>query len=240
MGKNKTKLVLALDNHTEKEVLKFVTTLGPDVDYCKIGLELFSLAGPKIIQKIKKEGVKVFFDGKFHDIPNTVEKAMYAIAKYEPDIVNVHIPGGSTMMAGARKGLHNAHKDFGVQEPKLFGVTLLTSIGQKTLTEELGFEHSVDDLVHRYTKLAVESKIDGIICSPVDVTKVRADFGNKIEIMTPGIRPLWAEYNDQKRVMSPAEAVAAGVDYIVIGRPITAAKDPVKALKMVRDEMNLK
>ncbi len=233
----KDRIILALDTDDSRKALKTVKQLRDYVGIFKVGMQLFSAAGPRIIEKIREEGCEVFYDGKFHDIPNTVYGASYAMTRHQVKIFNVHASGGSAMIKAAVQGAREASEKEGIPMPELFAVSLLTSMGQKTLTEELGYQDSIESMVLRYGQLAVGNGIKGIIASPHEIQPLRKRFGEKIQIMTPGVRPIWASFDDQKRVMTPKEAISLGVTYIVIGRPVTAAKDPVAAVNLLIQEM---
>jgi len=231
------RLVLALDVNTMEEARELVTELKDYVGVFKVGLQLYTSVGPDIIKMIQDEGREIFFDGKFHDIPNTVAKASANLVKHGATFFNVHITGGSKMISTCLKLSRETAKSCGLPRPTVLGVTLLTSFGQKTLTEELLINRNIDDYVSQLAKVAKESGLDGIIASATDVPKIKKACGEDFIILCPAIRPTWSVVNDQIRVVTPKDAIKAGVDYLVVGRPITSAKDKVSAAKLVIDEM---
>jgi len=225
------KLVLPLDVNTMEEARELVTELKDYVGVFKVGLQLYTSVGPDIIKMIQDEGKEIFFDGKFHDIPNTVAKASANLVKQGVTFFNIHITGGSKMISTCLKLARETAKSCGLPKPKVLGVTLLTSFGQRTLTEELLINLNIDDYVSQL------AKVDGIIASATDIPKIKKDCGDDFIILCPAIRPTWSVVNDQIRVVTPRDAVRAGVDYLVVGRPITSAKDRVSAAQLVLDEM---
>ena len=231
------RLVLALDVNTMEEAQKLVSELKDYVGVFKVGLQLYTSVGPDIVKMIQDEGREIFFDGKFHDIPNTVAKAGANLVKHGVTFFNVHISGGSKMISTCLKLSRETAKSLGLPKPTVLGVTLLTSFGQKTLTEELLIRRNIDDYVSQLAKVAKDSGLDGIIASATDVPKIKAACGEDFIILCPAIRPTWSVVNDQIRVVTPADAIKAGVDYLVVGRPITSAKDRVSAAKLVIGEM---
>ncbi|NLF83074.1 MAG: orotidine-5'-phosphate decarboxylase [Candidatus Gastranaerophilales bacterium] len=233
----KDKLVLALDVNTMEEARELVHELRDYVGIFKVGLQLYTSVGPDIIKMIQDEGGEIFFDGKFHDIPNTVAKASANLVKHGVTFFNIHTTGGSKMISTCLKLARETARSCGLPKPTVLGVTLLTSFGQKTLTEELLINRNIDDYVGQLAKVAKESGLDGIIASATDVPKIKKACGNDFLILCPAIRPTWSVVNDQIRVVTPADAIRAGVDFLVVGRPITSAKDRVSAAKLVLDEM---
>ena len=231
------KLVLPLDVNTMEEARELVTELKDYVGVFKVGLQLYTSVGPDIIKMIQDEGKEIFFDGKFHDIPNTVAKASANLVKQGVTFFNIHITGGSKMISTCLKLARETAKSCGLPKPKVLGVTLLTSFGQRTLTEELLINLNIDDYVSQLAKVAKKSGLDGIIASATDIPKIKKDCGDDFIILCPAIRPTWSVVNDQIRVVTPRDAVRAGVDYLVVGRPITSAKDRVSAAQLVLDEM---
>ncbi|MEP6698474.1 MAG: orotidine-5'-phosphate decarboxylase [Verrucomicrobiota bacterium] len=216
------KLIVALDVATKKEALDLVAALSPDVGYFKIGLQLYTAEGPEILRAAPMTASKIFLDLKLHDIPNTVSKAVIAAGKLGVRMLTIHLSGGSEMIRAAVDG-----RESGML---VVGVTVLTSSSDATLCET-GISGSIDDQVLRLAQLGVSAGIDGIVASPHEAKRLRIEFGDKIKIVTPGVRPSWSEPGDQKRFMTPREAIAAGADYLVIGRPITAAAEPRVALR---------
>ena len=206
--------------------------------FVKIGMELYYAEGPEIVREIKRRGHKIFLDLKLHDIPNTVRKAMAVLARLDVDIVNVHAAGTRAMMQAALEGLEQgtaerAGKDnaSGVKRPLLIAVTQLTSTDQEALEQEILIRKPMADVVMEYAQNARAAGLDGVVCSPHEAAKVHEACGSGFLTVTPGIRFADSERGDQKRVMTPADAAAAGSDYIVVGRPVTAASDPVAAYR---------
>ncbi|HSA07736.1 MAG TPA: orotidine-5'-phosphate decarboxylase [Candidatus Gastranaerophilales bacterium] len=231
------RLVLALDVNTMEEAKKLVYELKDYVGVFKVGLQLYTSVGPDIIKMIQDEGREIFFDGKFHDIPNTVAKASANLIKQGVTFFNVHITGGSKMISTCLKLSKETAKSLNLPKPTVLGVTILTSFGQKTLTEELLINRNIDDYVGQLAKIAKSSGLDGIIASATDVPKIKKACGEDFIILCPAIRPTWSVVNDQIRVVTPKDAIKAKVDFLVVGRPITSAKDRVSAAQLVIDEM---
>ncbi|MCQ2427211.1 MAG: orotidine-5'-phosphate decarboxylase, partial [Clostridia bacterium] len=195
--------------------------------FVKIGMELFYSAGPSIVREIKKRGHKIFLDLKLHDIPNTVKKAMAALSGLDVDITNLHAAGTSAMMKAAIEGLTRPNGT----RPLLIAVTQLTSTDQTAMENDLLIKEPIDKVVMHYAKTAADAGLDGVVCSPLEAGKVHETCGSKFLTVTPGVRFADGDKGDQKRVMTPAEAKKIGSDYIVVGRPITAAADPVAAYR---------
>lgn len=233
----KDRIVLALDVDTMEEAKALVCELKDYVGIFKVGLQLFTSVGPEVFKMIQEEGGKVYFDGKFHDIPNTVAKANANIVKHGVHIFNINITGGSKMLSTSLKLAKETAKHYNLEKPFVLGVTLLSSFGQRTLTEELGVEKNIDDYATKLAKIAKDSGLDGVVANAGDVPKIRKECGKDFIILCPAIRPTWSVVNDQVRVVTPTEAIRAGVDYLVIGRPITASKDKVSAAKLIIDEI---
>ena len=221
-------IIVALDVATNKEALRLVTELSPDVGYFKIGLQLYTAADPGLIRGISSLGPKVFLDLKLHDIPNTVAKAVEAAGKLGVKMLTIHLSGGSEMIRAAV----NARQDGML----ILGVTVLTSSTDETL-REAGIPDSINSHVLRLARLGVSAGIDGLVASPHEARALRTEFGDKIKIVTPGVRPSWSEPGDQKRFMTPREAIEAGADYLVIGRPITADPSPREAVARILGEL---
>lgn len=222
-----SKIIVALDYPTADAALALAKQLDPARCKLKIGKELFTRSGPATVETLVKQGFDIFLDLKYHDIPNTVAKACSAAADLGVWMMNVHTLGGSAMMTAARKAIGN-HAD----RPLLIGVTLLTSMDQATF-DEIGLQSSITDTVLRLAKLADRNGLDGVVCSAQEATKLRAQHGNNFQLITPGIRPANSAQGDQHRTMTPAQAITAGSSYLVIGRPITAAEDPMAALAAI-------
>ncbi|MBY6223311.1 orotidine-5'-phosphate decarboxylase [Ferrimonas balearica] len=222
------KVLVALDFASEQDAMAFVERIDPSQCRLKVGKEMFTLFGPQFVKALTGKGFEVFLDLKFHDIPNTVAHAVAAAAELGVWMVNVHATGGSKMMAAAKAAL--AH--YGDKAPKLIAVTVLTSMGEEELPE-LGITRSNDEQVLALATLAKQAGLDGVVCSAQEAAMLRAKLGAEFQLVTPGIRPAGADLGDQRRVMTPAEAVAAGSDYLVIGRPITQSADPLATLEAI-------
>lgn len=199
----------------------------------KVGKELFTSCGPAAVKAVQRHGGQVFLDLKYHDIPNTVAKAMLEAARLGVQLTNLHALGGAEMMETAATAVRN---EFGDDRPRLLAVTILTSSTVETL-RGVGIEHTVEQMVVRLARLAREAGMDGVVASPLEIELIRAACGPDFLIVTPGVRPSFAAVDDQKRIMTPAEAVVAGADYLVIGRPIAKATDPASAAELITDEI---
>ena len=234
----KDRIVLALDFDTLEEAEKYVVLLKDYVGYFKVGLQLSVSCGLEVVDMIKKHGGKVFFDGKFYDIPNTVAKAGVNLMKRGIDFFNINVNGGSKMMNTTVRLCRETAKKKGLPKPTILGVTLLSSFGQKTLSEELCINKSIDEYAAHITKIAHECELDGVVASATEAARIRKEFGEEFLIMCPAVRPSWSVVNDQLRVVSPSDAIRAGVDFMVIGRPITSHDDPVAATKLIINEID--
>ena len=226
-------IIVALDFPNEKEALDLVAQLEPGRCRLKVGKELFTRSGPELVKKLVKQNFDVFLDLKFHDIPNTVARACQAGADLGVWMINVHAMGGRKMMEAAREAL-----PVNDSNPKLIAVTVLTSMGADDLTE-IGLDRSPADQVKHLASLTHDCGLDGVVCSPQEIALLREDLDTDFELVTPGIRPQWSVTGDQKRIMTPAEAVQAGSNYLVIGRPITQAEQPMQALEKIEKELGL-
>ena len=218
-------IIVALDVPTAREALELAEELGPVVGAFKIGKQLFVSEGPDVVRKLKETGAKIFLDLKFHDIPNTVSKAVQSAIDLGVDMLTVHTSGGSEMLAAAEKTSNETAAVLGIDSPLILGVTVLTSMDDDNLAE-LGIHEETQGQVVRLAKLAASSGLRGLVCSPQEIKLLREELGNQIQLVTPGIRAESSPADDQKRTMSPAEAVKAGASWLVIGRPITLAEDP--------------
>lgn len=224
MGKD---VIIALDFSTGEETLSFLDKFA-EVDrkpYVKVGMELYYAEGPAIIKAIKKRGHKLFLDLKLHDIPNTVRKAMAVLSKMDVDMVNVHAAGTIDMMKAAKEGLTREDGS----RPLLIAVTQLTSTDQERMTNELLIEEDIDKVVIKYAENADDAGLDGVVCSPLEAGKIHNACGQEFLTVTPGVRFADGDKGDQVRVTTPEKAKEIGSDYIVVGRPITQAEDPVAA-----------
>ncbi|MBQ9980212.1 MAG: orotidine-5'-phosphate decarboxylase [Oscillospiraceae bacterium] len=224
MGKD---VIIACDFSGTPEVMAFLDNFSGEKLFVKIGMELFYGAGPAIVREIKARGHKIFLDLKLHDIPNTVRKAMSVLSRLDVDMVNVHAAGTKAMMEAAIEGLTRPDGT----RPLLIAVTQLTSTSQERMTEDILIDRPIDEVVMHYAKNACEAGLDGVVCSPLEASAVHSACGEKFLTVTPGIRFAGGEVGDQVRVTTPEKAKALGSDFIVVGRPITAADDPVAAYK---------
>ena len=222
MGKD---VIVACDFQSKKLTLDFLELFTGRKPFVKIGMELFYAEGPDIVRELKARGHKIFLDLKLHDIPNTVKKAMAVLSKLDVDITNLHAAGTSAMMKAAIEGLT---REDGTR-PLLIAVTQLTSTDQESMERDLLIKEPIGDVVIHYAKTAKNAGLDGVVCSPLEAGIVKKACGMDFLTVTPGVRFADGDTGDQKRVMTPAEAKKVGSDYIVVGRPITAAEDPVAA-----------
>ena len=222
MGKD---VIIACDFASKADTLAFLDKFENKSLYLKIGMELFYAEGPDIVREIKARGHKIFLDLKLHDIPNTVKKAMNVLSRLDVDMCNLHAAGTCAMMEAALEGLTRPDGT----RPLLIAVTQLTSTSQERMTEDLLIDAPIDQVVMHYAQNAKKSGLDGIVCSPLEAGKVHSRCGESFITVTPGVRFADGDVGDQKRVMTPAAAKEIGSDYIVVGRPITAAADPVAA-----------
>lgn len=226
----KDKIIVALDVATKEKALELVKELRDQISFFKIGLQLYTAEGPEIVRAVLSDGAKVWLDLKLYDIPNTVARAVESANNLGVHMLTIHLSGGSEMISAATAARAN--------NILLLGVTVLTSATEQTL-REIGVSSKVDDQVLRLARLGVEAGIDGVVASPHEIKKLRAEFGDKIKIAVQGIRPTWAEPGDQRRFMTPREALEAGADFIGIGRPITAHSRPRKAVEKILEEMGV-
>ncbi|GAA4495528.1 MAG: orotidine-5'-phosphate decarboxylase [Shewanella fodinae] len=222
------KVIVALDYADEAAALAFVAKVDPSLCRLKVGKEMFTLFGPQFVRQLVGKGFDVFLDLKFHDIPNTVAKAVAASAELGVWMVNVHASGGLRMMEAAKAAL----VPYGARAPKLIAVTVLTSMEQGDLAQ-IGLDLAPQEQVLRLASLTHQAGLDGVVCSAQEAQLLKARLGAEFLLVTPGIRPAGSEQGDQRRVLTPAEAVAVGADYLVIGRPITQAVDPVATLQAI-------
>ena len=228
-----SKIVIALDYANTQDALQFAEQLDPAICRLKVGKELFTAAGPKLVEALIAKGFGVFLDLKYHDIPTTVAKACEAASRLGVWMLNVHASGGSAMMEAAREGVERSG-----QKPILIAVTVLTSMNQEMLNE-VGVVGSVSDQVLKLTSLTQKSGLDGIVCSAKEAPMIRKALGDKFCLVTPGIRPADAALDDQSRVVTPSQALALGSSYLVIGRPITKSKNPLETLIKIHEEILL-
>jgi orotidine-5'-phosphate decarboxylase len=229
------RIIIALDVPTKEEGIALVSRL-KDARTFKVGLELFTAEGPALFRKLKALRKDIFLDLKLHDIPNTVAGAVRSAFKHGVQMMTIHASGGREMMAKAAEVARQIAHETGRPKPVLLGVTILTSLKGADL-EEIGQPSDVACQVLRLAGLAKAAGLDGVVCSPQEIEALRREYGRELAIVTPGIRPVWAAAQDQKRIMTPAEAVAKGADYLVIGRPITGAPSPNEAFLRVVEEL---
>lgn len=225
------RIVIALDYAEPQSALALVERLEPSRCRLKVGKELFTRGGPQLVEVLRRKGFEIFLDLKFHDIPNTVAGACAAAADLGVWMVNVHALGGRRMMAAAREAVEKA-----TQRPLLIAVTILTSMDEQDLLE-VGLAGRPAENVARLAALAQQAGMDGVVCSPREVNMLRARAGAAFRLVTPGIRPAWSATGDQARITTPAEAIRLGSDYLVIGRPITAADEPMQALQAIEEDL---
>jgi orotidine-5'-phosphate decarboxylase len=233
----KERLVLAVDTSKIDEARQIVDELSEYVGVFKVGLELFMSAGPAVLKLFHERNLKLFFDGKFLDIPNTVAKASEAVGRQGVQMFTVHASGGSKMLAASVAAAAKGAAEAGLQPPIVLGVTVLTSMSADELRSELNVSASLPEQVTRLAKLCQASGVPGIVSSAEEVGKLRKTLGDSMVLVTPGVRPTWAEANDQTRIVTPSDALRNGADYLVIGRPIVAAADRKAAAKRIIEEM---
>jgi len=226
------RVIVALDFPESGPAMELVSGLDPELCRLKVGKEMFTRLGPSFVEQLISRGFDLFLDLKFHDIPNTVAAACAAAADLGVWMTNVHASGGRRMMETAANRLGQMQ-----DSPLLVAVTILTSLGQDDIAE-IGYPGSPAENVLRLAKLADESGMDGIVCSPLEASEVRPQVSADFRLVTPGVRPSFSVKDDQKRVMTPADAIQNGADFLVIGRPITAAEDPLQALRQIQSEIS--
>ncbi len=233
----KEKIILALDVDTPEEAQKLIETFRGEVGAFKIGLQLFTAAGASFVRETAAGGVKIFLDLKFHDIPNTVAKAAAQAARMGVWMFNVHALGGGEMMRAAVRKVNDICAKENLARPKMIAVTVLTSADTQTL-KEVGINGEAPEQVLKLAQLASECELDGVVASPREITLIRENIEREdFLVVTPGVRSGFATSDDQKRVMTPAEAIAAGSDHLVIGRPVLTADDPLEAVRQIIKEM---
>lgn len=230
------RLIIALDVESANEARRRVNELNEFAGAFKVGLQLFTSAGPTFVQELCDSGVRVFLDLKFHDIPNTVAKAAIEAARLGVWMFNLHASGGNEMMHTAVSEVDEFCQKRSIRRPIMIGVTVLTSSADDIL-HQIGIERTAEEQVSRLSVLAKESGLDGVVASPVECRRIRAECGSEFVIVTPGVRPINASNDDQKRVMTPSDAIRAGADHLVVGRPITAATNPTVAAQEILREI---
>lgn len=233
----KDRIILALDVDNLKEAEELIKELKDYVGYFKIGLPLIVNYGFEAFRILEEHGAKCYYDCKFHDIPHSVQKACISLVKNNVNFFNVHIQGGSKMTSAVVKASRAAAKSYGVEPPTILGVSLLSSFGQKTLTTELCVDKNIEDFVLQLAKVAKETGLDGVVASAEETRRIRKEFGDDFIVLCPATRPTWASVNDQVRVDTPRDAILAGVDFMVIGRPITTAENKIAAAQLIIDEI---
>lgn len=225
-------IILALDVPTAEGALKLAREVGPLLGAVKIGSELFTSAGPDIVRQIRGIGVDVFLDLKFHDIPNTVAKAVSAAVNLDVRMLTIHTSGGLEMMKAAEEAARNTADKLGRKPPLVLGVTVLTSLDTNAIAQ-VGFQPNVGHVVEKLAALAVQAGLRGLVCSPLEVALLRQVVPRATELITPGIRPADSVLDDQKRTLTAKEALTAGANWLVIGRPIYAAENPARAAEAI-------
>ncbi|MBQ8508207.1 MAG: orotidine-5'-phosphate decarboxylase [Clostridia bacterium] len=225
-------VIIACDFSSREQTLAFLDKFTEEKPFVKIGMELYYAEGPAIVREIKARGHKIFLDLKLHDIPNTVKKAMSVLSRLDVDITNLHCAGTINMMKAAIEGLTRPDGT----RPLLIGVTQLTSTDQQSMENDLWIKEPIDEVIMHYAECAKEAGLDGVVCSPLEAGKVHTRCGDKFLTVTPGVRVADGDVGDQKRVTTPEKARELGSDYIVVGRPITAAEDPVAAYRRCMKE----
>ncbi|SMP11461.1 orotidine-5'-phosphate decarboxylase [Desulfurobacterium pacificum] len=232
-----SKVIVALDFDSEEKAIGLVKEIIGEVSYFKVGLELFSRCGVSIVKKISDLGGRVFLDLKYHDIPNTVKSAAKVAVESGAFMYNVHAFGGFNLLKEVAEFNREYAESLGIEKPLLIAVTVLTSMGEEDL-KSIGIHDSVENTVLRLAELAKKAGFDGVVCSAKEVKRIKERLGEDFITVTPGIRPLWASKDDQKRVVTPKLAVQLSVDYMVIGRPITRAENPLEAIKKIKSEIS--
>lgn len=232
------RVIVALDYPDAEGAERLLRQLAGIPCWMKVGMELFYAAGPRFVARLKEAGYRVFLDLKMHDIPNTVKGGAASITRLGVDMFNVHAAGGRAMMEAAREGVEQGMGGRGGEpKPLLIGVTQLTSTDRRMLNDEIGIPGTVEEAVLRYAQLAKEAGLAGVVASALEVVAIKERCGDRFVTVTPGIRPAGAAIGDQSRVMTPKEAFAQGTDFIVVGRPITAAPDPRRALERMMESV---
>lgn len=228
------RVIVALDVNSIEEVRSLVSKVGPNIKTFKVGMRLFTKYGPALVRELKENGYNIFLDLKYHDIPNTVETACFEAALLGVDMLTIHACGGKEMCRAAVKGAKEGAAKSGKKAPTILAVTVLTSMNEVAL-KEVGVNNAVDMQVLNLASMAISEGVGGIVCSPLEVKKLKSEIKNKFVAVIPGIRLPEGNTNDQKRVAGPDAAIKDGADYLVIGRPVYGAEDPVQALKQIYD-----
>lgn len=236
MSGSRTGIIVAVDVSSEDEALALAVRLEGAADLLKVGLQLFTAEGPGVVRRLAASGTPVFLDLKYHDIPNTVAGAVTEGCRSGAAIINLHASGGAAMMEAAAGAARRFHEETGKPQPLVVAVTVLTSLDGEAL-ERVGIRRPVEEQVVALAHLARECGLGGVVASPMEVAAIKSACGSDFKVITPGVRPAWSVAGDQRRFTTPAEAVALGSDYLVIGRPITGADDPPAALRRIRREI---
>lgn len=231
------RLIIPLDVPSAADAERLVGLLAPHVGFFKVGLELFNSEGPSVIEMVQRLSAPCFYDGKFYDIPNTVAGAAAAATRLGVRMFNVHTLGGKAMMAEARASAECTAAALGIPRPLILGVTIVTSIDERVLLEEVGVGRPLNEQVVHLARMASEAGLDGVVASALEAPAIKQACGSSFVVLCPGVRPIWSVANDQARVVTPQLAMEAGADYVVVGRPITQAKDPVAAAQQVVAEL---
>ena len=234
---SKEKLILALDVNDPEYALEIVDSFSDWVTTFKVGLELFTTAGPDIIRKIHDRGKKVFLDLKFHDIPNTASRAALQVTRLGVSMFNLHASGGYEMMKKTTDAVVETCLKEDIPRPRIIAVTVLTSISDEEFRNEMGFQHTIRTHVKHLASMAHRAGLDGVVASGHELSAIRRNTGKDFIIVTPGIRPAWSPPDDQKRTMTPRDAIRNGADYLVVGRAVLAQKDPEEAIELISLEI---
>ncbi len=237
MIKISDRIIVVLDLSILQEARNLIDKLDLVAEWFKVGPQLFTNVGPDIIREIKGRGKKLFLDLKFHDIPNTVAKAAEAAVELGVDMFNMHVSGGLEMMRTAAEAAKAKSSELGVTKPILLGVTILTSLDALMFQQDFGSTRSLEEQVVYMAKLAQRAGLDGVVASPHEIELIKTACGQDFVVVTPGVRPEWSSQDDQRRTMTPQQALAAGADYVVIGRPIYRSQDPAEALARIIQEV---
>ena len=235
---SQNQLIVALDVENLAAANQLITALSDEVKWFKIGKQLFTAVGPTSVELLREAKKNIFLDLKFHDIPNTVAGAVASGTKIGANMINMHASGGLEMMRAAVEVAEKQVSELGIPKPMLLGVTILTSVEETNFQRDFGTQRKLENQVAYLAELSQTAGLDGVVASPLEIGLIRKVCGNDFAIVTPGVRPAWAASNDQQRVMTPGEAIHAGANYIVVGRPITAAKNPREAARIILQEIH--
>ncbi|MFA4885640.1 MAG: orotidine-5'-phosphate decarboxylase [Desulfotomaculaceae bacterium] len=230
-------MIIALDVNTMREAELLVDTLAPYAGGFKVGMQLYNSEGPEVLRRLRDRKAPVFVDLKFHDIPNTVAGASRVLTRLGAAILNVHAAGGKDMMHAAVDAARDEAARANIKSPLIVAVTVLTSISQEVFNNQIGLPGSIEEHVVAWALLAKEAGLDGVVASPREIAAIRKNCGQDFIIITPGVRPAGAAADDQKRTMTPGEAIGLGATYLVVGRPVTAASDPIAAARDILEEI---